>query len=111
MESMSEGHISMLNDIMSHLKAHMKEEEEHDLPKLEEKLSDSETTNIAKSFEHTKGIVPTHSHPNAPNRPPFESLAGMLAMPMDKLRDMVSKFPSTQERDAVVEAAKVRGVN
>jgi hemerythrin superfamily protein len=111
MESMSEGHIAMLKDVMDHLKTHMKEEEEHDFPRLEEKLSDSESAAIAKSFERTKGIVPTRAHPNAPSHPPFESVVGMLTMPIDKLRDMVSKFPSKQERDSVAEAAKIRSVN
>ncbi|KAH6901911.1 HHE domain-containing protein, partial [Coprinopsis sp. MPI-PUGE-AT-0042] len=111
MESMSEGHIAMLKDVMDHLKTHMKQEEEHDLPLLEEKLSDSESAAISKSFERTKGLVPTHPHPSAPDRPPFESIVGMLLMPIDKLRDMVSKFPSKQERDAVAQAAKVKSVN
>jgi hypothetical protein len=111
MESMSEDHIAMLKDVMQHLKTHMKEEEEHDFPRLEERLSDSESAAIAKSFECTKGIVPTRAHPHAPDHPPFENLVAMLTMPIDKLRDMVSKFPSKQERDSVAEAARMKSVN
>ncbi|KAH6901902.1 hypothetical protein BKA70DRAFT_1113386 [Coprinopsis sp. MPI-PUGE-AT-0042] len=68
MEVMSEHHVASLKDVMSKLKEHMKDEEEHNFPKLEETLSDSETASIAKSFERTKLIVPTRSHPNAPDR-------------------------------------------
>lgn len=42
------------------------------------------------------------SHPSAPNKPPFETLAGLLAAPIDKLRDAFSNFPSEGERDAAV---------
>jgi len=39
------------------------------------------------------------SHPSAPNKPPFETLAGLLAAPMDKLKDMFAQFPSDEEKD------------
>ena len=42
------------------------------------------------------------SHPSAPNKPPFETLAGLMAAPMDKLKDIFSKFPSDQEKDAAL---------
>lgn len=69
MEVMSDKHIATLKDVMSRLKDHMKEEEEHDFVKLEEKLSDADSATIAKSFERTKIIVPTRPHPTAPDRP------------------------------------------
>ena len=106
METMSEGHVTMLKDVMSKLREHMRDEEENEFPKLEAVLSDAESTTIAKAFEKTKGIVPTHPHPSAPSRPPFESIAGFFATPIDKLKDMVAKFPPVEERNRVAEAAK-----
>ena len=106
MQTMSEGHIALLKEVMVKLREHMLEEESNDFPKLEAVLSDSESSTIAKAFERTKGLVPTHPHPSAPNKPPFESIVGFFATPIDKLRDMVSKFPSVEERKAVAEAAK-----
>ena len=41
------------------------------------------------------------SHPNAPNKPPFESLAGLMAAPLDKLKDAFASFPSDEEKAAV----------
>lgn len=31
------------------------------------------------------------------NKPPFETLAGLLAAPLDKLRDAFNNFPSEEE--------------
>lgn len=106
MEVMSDKHIATLKDVMPRLQTHMKEEEEHDFVKLEEKLSDADSATIAKSFERTKIIVPTRSHPSAPDHPPFESIAGLFATPIDMLRDMVAKFPTSEERDRAADAAK-----
>jgi hypothetical protein len=42
-------------------------------------------------------FVPSRSHPRAPNRPPFETLAGLLATPIDRLGDLFRKFPKEKE--------------
>lgn len=78
---------------MSDLKEHIKDEEETDLPKLEAALDSGESAKLAKSFERTKMFAPTRSHPGAPNKPPFETAAGLLAAPLDKLIDAFNKFP------------------
>jgi len=86
-----------LETLMSTLRQHIKEEETEDLPALEAALAtnsnakDSET--LAKSFERTKMFVPTRSHPSAPDKPPFETVVGLMTAPMDKLRDLFMKFP------------------
>ena len=49
------------------------------------------------SFARTKHFVPTHSHPDAPNKPPYETVAGMLSTPMDKMKDMFRKFPKEEK--------------
>jgi hypothetical protein len=36
------------------------------------------------------------AHPNAPNKPPFETVAGLMAAPLDKLRDLFEKFPQNK---------------
>ncbi|KAI5809213.1 hypothetical protein BZA77DRAFT_288571 [Pyronema omphalodes] len=84
-----------LKAIMADLTEHIKDEELHDLPQLEKALANNnaESADLAKSFERTKMFTPTRSHPAAPNKPPFETVAGLMVAPMDKLRDMFSKFP------------------
>jgi hypothetical protein len=86
-----------LESLMSELSQHIREEEEGDLPALEKALADmgtGESEKIATSFGRTKMFVPTRSHPSAPARPPFETVAGLMAAPMDKLGDMFRKFPA-----------------
>ncbi|KAF9916985.1 hypothetical protein BX616_002241 [Lobosporangium transversale] len=75
------------------LTQHIKEEEEQDLPALENVLSEADSEALHHSFQRTKMFAPTRSHPNAPDKPPFETLAGLLAAPLDKLKDAFSRFP------------------
>lgn len=46
-------------------------------------------------------LFQNRSHPSAPNKPPFETLAGLMSAPMDKLKDMFSKFPTTEEKQSI----------
>lgn len=78
---------------MADLSAHIKEEEDDDLPALDSGLSADESTSMAKSFGRTKAFVPSRSHPSAPDKPPFETVVGLLAAPIDHLADLFRKFP------------------
>ena len=82
---------------MADMSQHMKEEEGSDLPELEKALTADDSADLAKSFERTKMFVPSRSHPSAPNRPPFETLAGLLAAPIDKLGDLFRRFPKNKD--------------
>lgn len=82
------------------LKGHIAEEEEHDLPKLEAAIK-SDTEKMAASFERTKMFVPTRSHPSAPDKPPFETVVGLMTAPLDKLLDAFHKFPTAEEKSRV----------
>ncbi|KAI5791929.1 hemerythrin HHE cation binding domain-containing protein, partial [Geopyxis carbonaria] len=85
-----------LDGLWAQLKVHIKEEEASDLPQLENALAkgaSEESESLAKSFERTKMFVPSRSHPNAPDRPPWETVVGLLAAPIDKLRDVFTRFP------------------
>ncbi|PTB62057.1 hypothetical protein BBK36DRAFT_1172899 [Trichoderma citrinoviride] len=85
--------IPTLKSLYTDLKQHIREEEEEDLPKLEQAVSGDESRQLAKSFQRTKKFVPTHSHPSAPGKPPFETVVGLLSAPLDKLMDAFKKFP------------------
>lgn len=88
-----------IENLMTSLKAHIAEEENDDLPALETGLKKAENAKIseslAKSFERTKMFVPTRSHPSVPNKPPFETVVGLMAAPLDKLADVFRRFPQT----------------
>lgn len=82
-----------LSALWKNLKQHMEQEEHKDLVAIEDRMSAAESEEMAQSFERTKMFTPTHSHPEAPNRPPFETVTGLMAAPLDKLRDLFRKFP------------------
>ncbi|CAO1597548.1 MAG: hypothetical protein LQ349_005816 [Xanthoria aureola] len=87
----------LLDRLMTDLHEHIKHESEEDMPRLEEKLSREESQALARSFERTKMITPTRSHPSAPNRPYFENFAAMLAAPIDRFKDLLTTFPEKEE--------------
>jgi hypothetical protein len=45
-------------------------------------------------------FVCSSAHPNAPNKPPFETLAGLLTAPIDKVKDAFAKFPTEEQKRA-----------
>ncbi|KAF8154446.1 hypothetical protein B0H34DRAFT_716517 [Crassisporium funariophilum] len=109
LEKLSAGtpeHAATLKDVMDHLHPHNDSEETHDLPLLEKAIGQASSMEAAGSFRRTKKFVPTRSHPSAPNKPPFETLAGLMAAPMDKLKDVFAKFPKEEEVDKVESEAK-----
>ncbi|KAI4188254.1 MAG: hypothetical protein L6R41_002252 [Letrouitia leprolyta] len=87
----------LLDRLMTDLHTHIEHESTEDMPRLESALSREESQALAKSFERTKMITPTRSHPGAPNRPYAEVFAGLLMAPIDRLRDLVSGFPDEEE--------------
>ncbi|KAK9372450.1 uncharacterized protein V1513DRAFT_460581 [Lipomyces chichibuensis] len=93
MEPSDKDFIPILNRIMSELNHHMTSEQEIQLPQIESVISAEESVNLAKRLSRTKHFVPTHSHPSAPNEPPFETAVALLTAPIDKIRDMFMKFP------------------
>ena len=93
---MSPDHIdffSLLGTLLTDLHEHIEHESKEDMPKLENILTKEESRSLANYFEKTKLIIPTRSHPSAPNKPYFENFAAMLAAPIDKFIDLLRAFP------------------
>lgn len=82
-----------LKSLWSDLSQHIKEEEEQDLVKLENALQQVDSEKLTTSFKRTKKFIPTRSHPDAPDKPPYETIAGLLSAPLDQVRDIFRKFP------------------
>lgn len=78
---------------MKDLNEHIVGEENDDLPALETAIQTAESESIAKSFGRTKAFVPSRSHPSAPDKPPFETVVGLMTAPIDHLADLFRKFP------------------
>jgi hypothetical protein len=85
--------IPTLEALMKDLGQHIKEEENDDLPALESALEKHESESMAKAVGRTKAFVPSRSHPSAPNKPPFETVVGLMTAPIDHLGDLFRKFP------------------
>lgn len=83
----------LLDTLLTDLHEHIEHEVKEDMPRLEEILTREESKSLANYFEKTKLILPTRSHPSAPNKPYFENFAAMLAAPMDKFMDLLRAFP------------------
>ncbi|KAK2060953.1 HHE domain-containing protein [Colletotrichum caudatum] len=77
-----------LESLMEDLRRHIREEEEEDLERLEEMFT------------------PTRSHPSVPNKPPFETVVGLMEAPLDKLRDLFATFPTEEEKAKAKAKAK-----
>jgi hypothetical protein len=87
--------IPTIKDLMQDLAQHIKEEEGNDLPKLEAALSQEQSEGLSTTFGRTKMFVPSRSHPSAPDKPPFETVVGLLTAPIDHLADLFRKWPHT----------------
>ena len=92
--SPDDSHFSALfEQLLKDLHHHIEHEANEDMPRLEKLLSREESQELANQFERTKMILPTRSHPSAPNKPYFENFAAMLAAPIDKFADLMRSFP------------------
>ena len=67
-----------------------------DLEVLRSVLTPYELQSLGRSYVRTKYFVPTRAHPDAPDKPPFETVTGLLLAPIDKLRDLFRSFPEQQ---------------
>ncbi|KAJ7121081.1 hypothetical protein C8R44DRAFT_623460 [Mycena epipterygia] len=90
---------NIIERMMASLHHHNDDEEVNDLPLLEPKLGEEGSKHAASQFSLTKKFVPTRAHPSAPNQPPFETLAGFLVAPIDKLKDAFAKFPTKEMKE------------
>jgi hypothetical protein len=89
----SQEFIPTLKELWANLSQHIKEEEGHDLVKLEETLLPADSEGLETQFTRTKKFTPTRSHPGAPDKPPFETVVGLMSAPIDRIADLFRKFP------------------
>ncbi|KAJ5574101.1 uncharacterized protein N7459_008528 [Penicillium hispanicum] len=89
--------VPTLEALREDLGRHIQQEENEDLMQLEEALSQADSEGLTRSLDRTKMFVPSRSHPRAPSKPPFETVAGLLTAPVDMLGDMLRKWPHPGE--------------
>lgn len=69
---------------------HVAEEENVLLPKLAAAATAEELDDLGANLATAERMAPTRPHPGAPNRPPFNVVAGLTSAVVDKARDAVT---------------------
>ncbi|KAJ5155903.1 hypothetical protein N7492_008706 [Penicillium capsulatum] len=85
--------VPTLKALMEDLERHMRHEEEEELVLLEDALSQADSEALTRSLDRTKMFTPSRSHPLSPSKPPFETAAGLLTAPIDRVADLFRKWP------------------
>ncbi|RHZ49458.1 HHE domain protein [Aspergillus thermomutatus] len=98
MKSTDPNFIPTLESLWSDLQEHIHHEEEDDIQRLDDALSQEESVGLSQALNRTKIFAPSHAHPMAPSAPPFETAAGLLTAPLDHLADLFRKWPSSTKR-------------
>jgi hypothetical protein len=83
--------LSTITVLMDGLTQHMSDETV-ELIDLEAHLDIDESEELAESLNRTKIFVPSLPHPNMPDRPPYETAAGLLTAPLDQLQGLFKQW-------------------
>ena len=95
-------YISRIQGIWATFSQHILDEEEKQLPALEDALQELRSRKggrgnasvvLAKRFYRIRALAPSRSHPVAGERWPVESMFGVFAALVDRLGDVFRKFP------------------
>jgi hemerythrin superfamily protein len=82
-----EGFMSGFTQAEQLVKEHVSEEETQLLPRLRAAASADELQKLGKAMATAKKAAPTHPHPHAPAKPPFNIVLGPIMGIVDKVRD------------------------
>ena len=96
--------------LMENVRHHVEEEESDYFPKVREQLGRNALTELGDAMVAAKDTAPIHPHPEAPDTPPVNLVAGAAATVTDKVGDTVSGL--AQGGRAVVDdlISRVQGV-
>jgi len=76
--------VTVLIEIIRH---HVEEEEEELFPAVRKVFKRKLLGELGDSMEEAKAVVATHPHPNSPDTPPGNAIAGLAASAIDRARD------------------------
>ena len=89
-----------LSRLMEVVRHHVHDEEDEELPEFRQKAGAERMAELGKQFIAAKRQAPTRPHPHAPNEGVAERIAGMLAKPLDHVRDVLSGKQKQMATDA-----------
>ncbi|MCF6507400.1 alpha/beta hydrolase [Blastococcus sp. MG754426] len=79
---------------------HVDDEETDELPEFRRKAGPDRMAQLGREFLAAKRQAPTRPHPHAPDEGIAERIAGMLAKPLDHVRDLLSGKQKEMATDA-----------
>ncbi|MGY1691461.1 alpha/beta hydrolase fold domain-containing protein [Geodermatophilus sp. SYSU D01105] len=79
-----------LTELIEVTRHHVHDEEDEELPEFRSKAGAERMAELGGQFLAAKRQAPTRPHPHAPEEGVAERLAGMLAKPLDVVRDLLS---------------------
>lgn len=95
-----------------HPEPHEEEEEEEEndfFPKVRSELGRNDLNDLGDAMVDAKKVAPTHPHPNAPDTPPGNLVAGLVAGPADRIGDTATGIVRGSVSAASGALARVRG--
>ena len=89
-----------LSELIGLVRHHVDDEENEELPEFRRKAGPERMAQLGREFLAAKRQAPTRPHPNAPDEGLAERIAGMLAKPLDHVRDLLSGKQKEAATDA-----------
>lgn len=86
-----------LEHLISTVREHIADEEENLFPRLRQVCTTDQLVDLGKKVERAKQIAPTRPHPSAPSTPPGNLLVAPGAGLVDRLRDALSRRPTSPD--------------
>jgi hemerythrin superfamily protein len=89
MDPEDERYCAKVEVLIESVRHHIEEEEGDLFPKARKLLGAEMLDELGKRMEKAKKLAPTRPHPRAPDEPPGNMVAGLMASMMDKGKDML----------------------
>ena len=89
MDPEDERYCAKVEVLIESVRHHIEEEEGDLFPKARKLLGQEMLDELGKRMEKAKKLAPTRPHPRAPDEPPGNMVAGLMASMMDKGKDML----------------------
>ena len=98
MEPADERFDAKVTVLIENVRHHVKEEETEFFPHVRDSLGRKNLAEVGELLAEAKKAVPTHPHPKAPDEPPFNAIAGLVAGLVDRARDAASSVVDDARR-------------
>lgn len=109
MKSSEERFKAKIKVLIESVKHHIREEEETLFPLVRKSFDENQLSELAETLEKAKKLAPTRPHPRAPDEPPGNLVAGMMAGVMDRGRDLLRGKRAAKRPEAAAKTARKTG--